>query len=223
MALSNLGELKASIADWINREDLTSVIPDFIKIGVDRINADVRSRIGVNEVVEVISLASENAQNPVTTTAEEVLDVFVNGEYVPSVTWAEYQRELKDSTYPFGCWTWRENELHISSLTDENDPAPAAGGDAVEIKILGLDAAADFVYGDDTSTTPLFLKSPAAFLYAALVETSIYLRDAEGVQFYQVRYEELLDKLQREYKRSKVSGLDKVKSVGGDFNFSRNY
>ena len=34
MALSTYDELKASVADFLNRSDLTSVIPDFIKMAL---------------------------------------------------------------------------------------------------------------------------------------------------------------------------------------------
>ena len=32
MALASYSNLKASLADWLNRDDLTSVIPDFISL-----------------------------------------------------------------------------------------------------------------------------------------------------------------------------------------------
>jgi len=32
MALTTYTELKASIADWLNRSDLTAAIPDFISL-----------------------------------------------------------------------------------------------------------------------------------------------------------------------------------------------
>ena len=38
MALSTFTELKASIADFLNRSDLTSVIPDFITLAEDELN-----------------------------------------------------------------------------------------------------------------------------------------------------------------------------------------
>lgn len=42
MALSNYTELKASIADFLNRDDLTTVIPDFITLAEAQINRDIR-------------------------------------------------------------------------------------------------------------------------------------------------------------------------------------
>ena len=42
MALTTYTELKASIADFLNRDDLTTVIPDFITLAEAQINRDVR-------------------------------------------------------------------------------------------------------------------------------------------------------------------------------------
>ena len=42
MALTNYTGLKASLADFLNRDDLTSVIPDFVALAEAQINRDVR-------------------------------------------------------------------------------------------------------------------------------------------------------------------------------------
>ena len=42
MALNTYTALKTSIADFLNRDDLTSVIPDFIALAEAQINRDVR-------------------------------------------------------------------------------------------------------------------------------------------------------------------------------------
>jgi len=44
MALSNFSELKTSIADWLDRDDVTTIIPDFIALAEARINATLRVR-----------------------------------------------------------------------------------------------------------------------------------------------------------------------------------
>lgn len=42
MAITNYSELKSSIADFLNRDDLTTVIPTFISLAEAQINRDVR-------------------------------------------------------------------------------------------------------------------------------------------------------------------------------------
>ena len=44
MALSTYAELKTSIGDWLNRSDLTSVIPDFISLAEAQVERTLRTR-----------------------------------------------------------------------------------------------------------------------------------------------------------------------------------
>jgi len=44
MALSTYTELKASVADWLNRTDLTTIIPDFIALAEAQIERTLRTR-----------------------------------------------------------------------------------------------------------------------------------------------------------------------------------
>ena len=43
MAITTYSELKTSIADYLNRSDLTSIIPTFISLAEAQINRDVRT------------------------------------------------------------------------------------------------------------------------------------------------------------------------------------
>jgi len=42
MALTNYTELQSSVADFLNRDDLTSIIPDFISLAETKVNREVR-------------------------------------------------------------------------------------------------------------------------------------------------------------------------------------
>jgi len=44
MALSTYTNIKDAVADWLDRSDLTSRIPDFIALAETRINRDLRIR-----------------------------------------------------------------------------------------------------------------------------------------------------------------------------------
>ena len=44
MALDTFSGLKSSIADWINRDDLTSVVPSFIVLAEATFNRTIRTR-----------------------------------------------------------------------------------------------------------------------------------------------------------------------------------
>jgi hypothetical protein len=66
------------------------------------------------------------------------------------------------------------------------------------------------------TTSPALRQQPNLFLYATLVEAAIYLRDSEFIQVYQARYEELFDKLAKDFKRKQISSGFNVASVGSD-------
>jgi len=44
MSLANYTDLLASVATWLNRTDLTSVIPDFVTLAEERIARDLAER-----------------------------------------------------------------------------------------------------------------------------------------------------------------------------------
>ena len=50
MAITTYAELQTSIANWLNRDDLTSVIPDFISLTEASINRDLRHYKMINRV-----------------------------------------------------------------------------------------------------------------------------------------------------------------------------
>ena len=65
MALSTYNELKTSIGDWLNRSDLTSVIPDFIaNCGMARVFGYLMGKevkIDDYEIFKDVSLTIEKA------------------------------------------------------------------------------------------------------------------------------------------------------------------
>jgi len=50
MSITTYAELKSSISSWLNRDDLTAVIPDFISLAEAGINRDLRHYKMVNRV-----------------------------------------------------------------------------------------------------------------------------------------------------------------------------
>ena len=42
MALANYSDLQSSIADWLNRDDLTTVIKDFVALAETQMNRTIR-------------------------------------------------------------------------------------------------------------------------------------------------------------------------------------
>ena len=49
MAISNYTELKTAVANWLDRDDLTDRIPEFIALAESRFNRLLRSKGGGNQ------------------------------------------------------------------------------------------------------------------------------------------------------------------------------
>ncbi len=94
MALSNFSELKTEIANYVDRSDLTSQIPTFIKLTEARINRSLRVRL--MESVKIISLVSGSKRYPLPSDylqlrtvqydVSSVASTTLNGDITDSVT-----------------------------------------------------------------------------------------------------------------------------------------
>lgn len=216
MAFTNLGDLKSAVADWMNREDLTGVIPDFIRMGVARINSDVRSQNRKSLLEFNVTVPAGSQFNPYLLGNLPKVETFaINGKVIPQVSYEEYLAALMN-----GDEAWCLAEVSLSgepSLRYTGFEDVPVGADDVEVSIRGYSETDFDNYSLDTSTFTEYTENPAVYLYAALVEASIYLRDAEGVAIFQARYDELQDKAYRDYKRQQVMGGMAVSSIGADY------
>jgi hypothetical protein len=63
MALTTYTELKTSIADWLNRSDLTATIPDFISLAEAQIERTLRTRQMLTRTTLTIDGEFESTQS----------------------------------------------------------------------------------------------------------------------------------------------------------------
>ena len=64
MALTTYTELKASLADWLNRSDLTTVIPDFIRLAEAQMERQLRTRQMIVRATASFAAAAEYGTVP---------------------------------------------------------------------------------------------------------------------------------------------------------------
>lgn len=175
MAITNYTELKASIADWLNRQDLTSQIPDFITLAEARFNRSIRTR--------------DMIKRQVATTSNQFVPV--------PLDWLEtYQLEMP----PLGTGTPYDPLRYISpdeaavlkskaavgntrayTLIDgqfELIPAPAGGG---TVTITCTYYAKIPVLSSTNASNWLLIKAPDLYLYAALANAAPYLNNDERI------------------------------------------
>lgn len=196
MAISNYSELQTAIADFLNRDDLTSMLPTFIAMAEGQLNRDVR-----HWKMEQRSTAD------------------LDDQYLTLPTdWIETVRITVRDTTPYAL-----NLMSRDELLDRRFSGDDVAGKPVyyahiagEIEVYPTPDATysvELLYrqkieslSDSNTTNWLLTEAPDLYLYACLVETCTYLRDDERLASFGALYQSKLDKLNLSSQRSTVSG-----------------
>jgi hypothetical protein len=172
MAITSYTELQAAVGSWLNRSDLTAVIPDFIGLAEAHFNRVMRPReaqtqitVSVNspfvalpaDFAEVKSIRITDAQGAawelIQATPEQLSDGLADSS-VPSIP--EFYSILGEQ---FQFW-----------------PPPSATYSANVMYVRKLPPLSPTV-----ATNWLLESDPDIYLYGALTQAAQYLRDAEGL------------------------------------------
>lgn len=175
MALTTYSELKSSVASWLHRTDLTSVIPDFIALAENRILRDLIKRGGhyLIEASSTITPSSNVAALPAdyfsirslvsaASPNEEILDVPL------SVLKSVHGLAGSGKAYAIV-----GTDIHLS---------PDAGAKDVVLNYYLQPTA----LSDSNTTNELFPTLSDVYLYASLIEGELYVKGdpAAWVQAY---------------------------------------
>jgi len=184
MALANYSDLQAATADWLNRSDLNSIIPDFITNAEARLNSRVRTRD-----MEIIASVTFDANGEYTLPADylEWRSITVNS--TPSARPEFVEPDAAEFMYKF-----RPNSppqyFTILGTKVKLQPSYAGTGTFVYYgKIAALSVG--------SPTNWLLTKAPDVYLYATLVEGAFYLKDETAAVGYSQKLEAALDNLQQ--------------------------
>lgn len=192
MAIGTYSELKTAVADYLNRDDLTTVIPNFIMLAEAKFNRELR----VRDMMTRAQATSANEYAP-----------------LPNDFLQHYSLELSSGTpsFPFEYIGAQEaKELQAARTTNKNPYRYTVTGSAFEIvPAPNADLDLRIVYyakipalSDTQTTNWLLTKSPDLYLYSALLEASPYLKDDERVQLWAMARQQVLDAMNLESERA---------------------
>lgn len=188
MAITTYSELQASIAAWAHRSDLTSAIPDFITLAEERMNRALRVRQMETALAET-AIASGAIAVPADTAGVKTLWI-VGYETAP----------LKPQTFDFikangaegvpAHWAWQGDSFHF-------DGAGTVTGVLYE-KVPALSAS--------NTTNWLLTASPSLYLFGALAEAFVYVRNTEEALLWDGRFTKALAEFGGADMRDRLSG-----------------
>lgn len=178
MAISTYSELKAAVADWLERSDLTARIPDFITLAETKMNRELRvrlmqARITLTVDAEYESLPADfrEADSLIFTDA----GVTFNCDPMPAETLA--RRSVGGQTPA------RPEFYALVGAQARFYPAPDKAYSA-ELTYYQKVAA----LSDAAPTNWILANHPDAYLYGALAEAGPYLRDTEALAIYRASF-----------------------------------
>lgn len=184
MALSNYTDLKASIADYLARTDLTSVIPTFISLAETRLGRDVR-------LMEMLTQANITVTNAIATLPSNFLQLreihFIAN---PNIT-LEYQSP--DLFYRNKLQNTSGDPFYYTFIDNTIEFAPTGAPVTVSMLYFGQPTA----LSDSNLTNAFTSVCMDALLYASLAEASIYLMDDARLQTWSALYDRAIQSIYR--------------------------
>ena len=198
MALTNYSSLKTSIANWLNRSDLTSEISDdFIKL----VEADMNSKLRVRKMITQTSFTIDSETEALPTGFLQVRDMYIlsGSTKYPLRYMTPSQMDQVKGTSQTGL------PLAYTILGDNFRfmPRPDNNYTAYINYYKGFDALSD------TNTTNYILTShPSIYLYGSLFHAANFLGgvNPQQVQTWQQMYATSLERLEQNDREDQFSG-----------------
>ena len=198
MALSTYTELQTALASWLGRTDLTSQIPDFVKIAEARFNREIRTPQMI-ERDEGFSVSGQYVSLP--TGFLEALRLTLLTEPVTPVEYLtpEEMSVRRAGSYTTGKPRW----FTVIGGSFEFLPAPDDTYTASLTYYKKLDGLAT------TSPNWLLTSHPDIYLFGSLVAAEAYVMNDERLPVWKAQVDEALASLRVEGSRREIGGTPK--------------
>lgn len=195
MAISTYAELKSAIADFLNRDDLTSVIPTFVSLAEAGIKRDVRHWRMENRATADLDSQYEALPARWASPVRLIITGSPSYELMP-IGQAEMAR-LRASNNAAG----RPQYYALTQGELEFYPTPDA---TYTLEMVYYEAPAALSADGDTNW--LLTNFPDVYLYGSLVHTAPYLSDDARAQVWAALYQSAVDKIAIDEQRAKYGG-----------------
>lgn len=196
MALTTYDELKASIADFLNRDDLTSVIPDFITMAESNLNMTVRHwRQEKRSTAEI-----DTQYSAIPADFLEVISFHISSGDYRSLELIS-KAEMQDRRYKSGDASGKPAFYAITAGEIEVYPTPDGTYDAELYYFSRITALS----ASNTSNW-LLEYFPEAYLYGSLLHSAPYLKEDARTQVWASLYANAISAINAESEKSKFGG-----------------
>lgn len=204
MALDTYDGLTAAIAAYLNRSDLTAVIPDFIRLAESRFQRDLKA-FATRVTDYAVPLSSTTGQSDAIPGLQGVIDIESVGIRVVDAALAFNPPTRLQQVSPEQLYAWHETEPltdtpstyavtgnTITTYPFPNVPTDSVGASSSYVLLLNMvGPTASFavpISSANYASNPILAQYPDLYLYGALAESAPYLMDDERIAVWEARY-----------------------------------
>lgn len=193
MAIATYSDLQTAIADWLNRADLTSVIPNFISLAEAKMNRELRTR-------DMITRATATSSNEFVAVPADFLENYsleLDMTNLAAQPPLDYVGPLEAKEIKASQLTGNVRYYTIIDGAFELLPAPQGNTNLI------LTYYAKIPNLSNTQTTNwLLTKSPDLYLYSSLLEAAPYLKDEQRIPIWAAARQQVMDAMKEESERA---------------------
>ena len=207
MALATYTELKTSVANYLNRDDLTSVIPDFISLTENRMNRDLRVR--ANMIRSTTTTTSGTAFYNLPSDLIELRNITFNtGSQIYALAYLSPESGSRE----YGSIVSGSPRAY-TNLGKNIQLYPAPDGEYT----IGINYFQQLTPLSNTVSTNNILDTfPDLYLYGSCLEGATYLNDSDQLQRFAGLYQKALTDVRDAEDSARYSGTVMTMTVQGD-------
>lgn len=191
--ITNYATLQSAIADYLNRQDLTSQIPMFIQF----VEADLSNRLRSREMIVADTITSVLGDVQLPADWLEAINLKIDGGKTPIryITLDEADQITSEQFYS------KPNFYTIVDDVIRLVPAPSQNEDIEILYYAKIPALSD-----SNTTNWLLSKAPDVYLYGALVHAAPFLLDDQRIGTFGQFYSQRVDAIGQDSYRAIHSG-----------------
>ena len=197
MAISTYSELKTAVADFLNRDDLTDVIPTFIALGESQISRDLRHWRQQRRVTTTLDEGFELLPSDFLEAVHFYIDTGEGEKTLEFASMAEVSRRKMNNAGVSGepaVYTINAGQIEVIPAPDDSYP-------------LALVYYAKTVpLSDEATTNWLMTYFPDIYLYASLMHSAPYLQEDQRIAVWGQMYAQAIAQANQESESAMYSG-----------------
>ena len=207
MAISTYTELQTAVANWLDRDDLSARIPEFITLTEARFNRLLRIRAMEAEETQLLSAGTREYNLP--TDYLQMRTVHLTTDPITPLSYIT--PEIMDRIWS-GSTQGRPANYTIKIGKVSLGPSPDSDDTMKFLYYKKVPALSGSV-----ATNNILTDNPDIYLYGSLLEAEPFLMNDQRVQLWATAFQQSISDIQTQDEKDRHSGDLRVLNTGGYF------